>query len=340
VIPVVDGHNDALLRVWRRGGTLLERSDDGHLDVPRMLAGGIATAFFAVFVPAQDDEPADPRAVAVATEGGYEVPLEGALPFERAVRIAGELVSLAERDLELVRTVAELERWHDGPKAILHFEGAEPVDPGLENLAGWYERGLRSLGLVWSRPNAFGHGVPFRYPGTPDCGPGLTAAGRALVGACNELGIVIDLAHATERTFFDVAKLSNAPLVVSHAGVHARCPIPRSVTDAGLAAVRDSGGLVGVVFDTAMTRADGHLRSDTPLSVIADHVEYVAERVGVEHVAFGSDYDGCLPPDGLSDASKTQALVEEVRARGWSDADLRALAHGNWLRVLRATWRA
>jgi membrane dipeptidase len=337
VIPVVDGHNDALLRIWRRGGSLRERGD-GHLDVPRMREGGIAIAFFAAFVPARDDEPNDLRALIVPTEDGYELPPEGPLPFVRAARIADELVAIAERDLDIVRTADGLTL--DGePKAVLHFEGAEPIDAELQNLPAWFERGLRSVGIVWSRPNAFGHGVPFRYPGTPDSGPGLTDAGRALVRACNELGIVVDLAHATEHTFFDVAGLSDAPLVVSHAGVYARSPMPRSVTDAELDAIRDSNGLVGIVFDSVMTRADGALRFDTPLGTIADHAEYAAERIGVEHVALGSDFDGCIPAEGLSDASKTQALLDELRSRGWSDLDLRALAHGNWLRVLHATWR-
>ena len=341
MIPVVDGHNDALLRVWRSGGSLRERSDDGHLDLPRMREGGIAAGFFAIFVPAEDEEPLDPRSRVVPTEYGYGVPLEPPLPFARAQRIAAELAAIAERDLELVLTADELERRLEGgpPGAILHLEGAEPIEAGLGNLAAWFERGLRSLGIVWSRPNSFGHGVPFRFPGTPDTGPGLTEAGRALVTACNELGIVVDLAHLNERGFFDVALRSSAPLVVSHAGAHALCPIPRSLTDAQLDAVRDSDGLVGVVFDSVMTRADGDLRADTPLGVIADHVEYMADRMGVEHVALGSDFDGCLPPAALSDASKTQALLGELAARGWPDDDLRALGHRNWLRVLRATWR-
>jgi len=190
VIPIVDGHNDALLRVWRRGGSLRERSDDGHLDVPRMREGGIAAGFFAMFVPALDEEPADPRSVVIPTADGYEVPREGRLPFARATRIADELATIAERDLDLVRTTADLERCLAGESvgAILHLEGAEPIDEDLANLEAWVERGLRSLGIAWSRPNAFGHGVPFRYPGTPDAGPGLTAAGRELVTDCNERG--------------------------------------------------------------------------------------------------------------------------------------------------------
>jgi membrane dipeptidase len=339
-IPVVDGHNDALLRAWRSDASLRERSDEGHLDLPRMREGGIAAGFFAIFVPARDEEPADPRREVVLTPSGYEVPHEGPLPFERAARVAGELAAIAERDLDLVCDVARLERClaSDNPGAILHLEGAEPVEPGLGNLEEWVDRGVRSIGIVWSRPNAFGHGVPFRFPGTPDTGPGLSAAGRGLVRACNRLGVVVDLAHLTAAGFDDAARLSRAPLVVSHAGAHALCPIPRSLTDAQLDAVRDSGGLVGVVFDTVMTRPDGDFSADTPLDVIADHVEYMAERMGVEHVALGSDFDGCHPPAELADASRTQSLLELLAGRGWGRDDLTALAHGNWLRVLRATW--
>jgi membrane dipeptidase len=338
VIPVIDGHNDALLRAWRSGESLRERGDDGHLDLPRMREGGIAAGFFAIYVP-EDDYAGDPRANVVATDDGWEVPFDEPVIFERASPIAHELAAIAERDLTLVRTIADLERCvaGDEPGAILHLEGAEPIEPGLGNLDGWIERGLRSIGIVWSRPNAFGCGVPFRYPGAPDVGPGLTEAGRDLVRACNERGVMLDLAHLNERGFFDVASLSEAPLVVSHAAAHALAPMPRSLTDAELDAIGDSGGLVGVVFDTVMTRSDGDLVFDTALDVIAGHIEYIAERIGLDHVALGSDFDGGFPPAALDDASKMQALLDVL---GWDDDELAQLAHGNWLRVLRATWRA
>ncbi|HXH97718.1 MAG TPA: membrane dipeptidase, partial [Gaiellaceae bacterium] len=120
-IPVVDGHNDALLRAWKSGISLRERSDTGHLDLPRMREGGIVAGFFAIFVPARDDEPSDPRSLVVRTPGGYEVPPEGPLQFERARRVADELAAIAERDLDLIRTTAELEACVAAgePRAIL-----------------------------------------------------------------------------------------------------------------------------------------------------------------------------------------------------------------------------
>jgi membrane dipeptidase len=338
VIAVIDGHNDALLRVWRNGESLRERSEEGHLDLVRMREGGIAAGFFAIFVP-EDDSGGDPRESVVATDDGWEVPFDEPLIFERASPVAHELAAIAERDLTIVRTIEDLERCvEEGgePGAILHLEGAEPIEAGLGNLDGWIERGLRSLGIVWSRPNAFGCGVPFHYPGTPDVGPGLTDAGRDLVHACNERGVMLDLAHLNERGFFEVAELSDAPLVVSHAAAHALAPMPRSLTDEELDAIGDSGGLVGVVFDTVMTRQDGELVFDTSLDVIAGHIEYVAERIGIDHVALGSDFDGGYPPAALDDASKLQSLLHVLR---WSDDELAKLAHGNWLRVLRATWK-
>jgi membrane dipeptidase len=334
MIPIVDGHNDVLLRAWRNGGTLARR-DDGHLDLERMRAGGVAAGFFAVFVPETDEEPPDPRSRVVATDSGWEVPQEGPLPFERAQRIGDEFAAIAERELFLVRTVADLERCLAGDEVggILHLEGAEPLADDLDE---WYARGVRSLGPVWSRPNDYGTGVPFRFPASPDIGPGLTQRGKRLVTDCNVLGILVDCAHLNLRGFFDVAELTDAPLVVTHAGAHALAPQPRNLTDAQLDAVGETNGVVGVFFDTVMTRADGDLVSDTPLTTIASHIEYVADRIGVEHVALGSDWDGCFPPHDIDDASKAQAILEVL---DWSDDDLRALAHGNWLRVLGATWR-
>ncbi|MDX6442579.1 MAG: rane dipeptidase [Gaiellaceae bacterium] len=336
MIPIIDGHNDALLRAWRSGESLHDRSEDGQLDLVRMREGGIAAGYFAIFVP-EDDEPGDPRANVEETEDGWEVPYPEPLEAGRGVSIAQEIAAIAERDLDLIRTVEDLERCIAGgdPGAILHLEGAEPLDPTLRDLDAWVERGVRSIGVVWSRPNAFGQGVPFRFPGSPDDGPGLTEAGRELVRACNERGVLVDLAHLNERGFFDVAALSDAPLVVTHAGAHAIAPQPRNLTDAQLDTIGDSGGLVGVFFDVVMTRNDGDLIFDTPLDVIAEHIDYVAERIGLEHVALGSDFDGCFPPAALGDASKTQDLLGVL---GWNDDELEKLAHGNWLRVLRATW--
>jgi membrane dipeptidase len=222
--------------------------------------------------------------------------------------------------------------------AILHFEGAEAIDPDLQALDVFYRAGLRSLGLVWSRPNAFAQGVPFAFPSSPDTGPGLTDAGRNLVRACNELGIMIDLSHLNERGFWEVADLSTAPLVATHSNVHAICPSSRNLTDQQLKAIRESDGMVGLNFHVGFLRDDGKAEKDTPLEVMVRHVDYLVEHLGIDRVGFGSDFDGATMPNDLGDATGLPKLIEALRAHGYDDASLRKLGHENWIRVLRATW--
>jgi membrane dipeptidase len=347
VIPVLDGHNDTLLRLRRSGTSFAAGGADGHVDLPRARAGGLAAGFFAVFVPNERPEDRPDRNVHLS-EHDYDVPLPPPVPQRYAARFAETLVEslhALERDgdVAICRTVADVERSLASGSplgAILHLEGAEPLDQRLRRLEPLAGRGLRSIGLVWSRPNAFAHGVPFRFPSSPDTGPGLTAAGRRLVRACNALGLVVDLAHLNEAGFHDAARISKGPLVVTHACAHAICAMSRNLTDAQLDAVRDSGGIVGVAFDVAMLRPDGHLDSDVGLELVVRHVDHLAERMGIDHVGFGSDFDGCTVPGSLPDVAALPRLLEALAAAGYDDESLRKLAHGNWLRVLRATWQA
>ncbi len=222
---------------------------------------------------------------------------------------------------------------------ILHFEGAEAIHPHLGVLEEFYEKGLRSIGIVWSRPNAYGHGVPFDFPGSPDVGPGLTELGTELVRECNRLGVMIDLSHLNEQGFWDVARVSDAPLVATHASVHSLCPSPRNLTDAQLDAIGESGGVVGVNFAVGFLRGDGQRNDDTPLAVLVQHIGYVAERIGIEHVALGSDFDGAMMPSELGDVTGLPKLVEGLRGAGYGDEALALVTHQNWLRVLRTTWK-
>jgi membrane dipeptidase len=325
VLPVFDGHNDALTR--DDYALLATGRAGGHLDLPRMRAGGVRGGIFSVF-----------------TRSAEELePVEHAVAAADATAVAGRLLALERSGaVHVARGADDLDRAFAGdgpPVAVLHLEGAEAIDPGLEALDLWYEAGLRSLGPVWSRPNAFGHGVPFISPSSPDTGPGLTDAGRALVRRCADLGIVVDVSHLNEAGFWDVSRLDVGPIVASHSGVHAVCPTSRNLTDAQLDAVGASGGLVGIVFAVRFLRSDFADDVDTPLSLIAEHARHVADRIGVDHVALGSDYDGATIPAPLGDVTGTPRLLDALLAAGFGSDDLAAIAWGNWRRVLGAWWR-
>jgi membrane dipeptidase len=319
---IVDGHNDLVLHRWRDEPVL-------HMHLDDATATGFAGGFFALYVPSPH--------MAQPTEIPYAVPLPDPIAHETAVAVAEELFQTLCA-LPVARATSTSDFVAGRVTAIVHMEGAEAIAPDLSNLEHWYERGLRSVGITWSRPNAFAEGVPFRFPSSPDTGAGLTDAGRELVGACNRLGIVVDVSHLNAAGFWDVARITEKPVVATHSNAHALCPASRNLTDDQLDAIRDSGGVVGVNFAVTFLREDGRQVADTPLTEIVRHVSYLAERMGVDHVAFGSDFDGALVPDELGGIAGLPKLVEALRDAGFGDGDVAKITHGNWLRVLRETW--
>jgi len=338
--PVFDGHNDALTR--EDHAMIVEGRPEGHLDLPRMRAGGVRGAIFSVFT--DDDVAHDqlvPRQDGVI-EFAYAAPLGHETAAAHAAAVAGRLLGLERAGhVRVARVAGDLDaaRADDGPPlAVLHLEGAEAIDPGLESLELWYRAGLRSLGPVWSRPNAFAHGVPFISPSSPDIGPGLTDAGRALVQACAELGILVDVSHLNEAGFWDLERLGVGPIVATHSAVHSLCAASRNLTDAQLDAIGASGGLVGIVFACPFLRPDFADDPDTPLDLIARHARYVADRIGVEHVALGSDFDGATIPAAVGDVAGMPRVLAALATEGFSEHELDAIAWGNWRRVLGEWW--
>jgi membrane dipeptidase len=319
---VIDGHNDLALTLW-------EGHTPRHVDLDAAGAAGFAGGFFALNVPSPETLFPD--------TASYALPLAPEIPVAEAAPIADELFDVLS-DLP-VRIARSVDDFREGSvAAIVHLEGAEAIAEDLSNLEAWYQRGLRSLGPVWSRPNAFGEGVPFRFPSSPDTGPGLTAAGVELVRACNHLGILVDLSHLNEAGFWDVTQISDAPLVATHSNAHALSASTRNLTDRQLAAIRDTGGVVGVNFAVTFLRADGrHLPDETPIGEIVRHVDYLVEQMGVDHVAFGSDFDGTSIPTELGGVAGLPLLVDALATRYDAD-DVAKITHRNWLRVLDATW--
>jgi len=350
--PIFDGHNDTVLSLADTGRSFFERSDAGHIDLPRAREGGLGGGFFAIYIrdPAVAQRAGDPGGVDVALrvygdESSWPEPMALEYAQSTALSLMGRLLEIEQASrgaASIVRTGAELQRCLErGVFAmLLHLEGAEPLDPDGHALEVFYAAGLRSVGLTHSRRNRFAQGVPFKFPHSPDTGPGLTDAGKALVRQLNRRRVVIDLSHITERGFWDVAALSDAPLVATHSNAHALSASPRNLTDRQLDAIRDSRGVVGLNFHVGFLREDGARDPDTPIGRMVEHVDYMVERMGIDCVAFGSDFDGATMPAEVKDAAGLPRLMQALADRGYGGDDLRKLAHGNWVRVLRETWGA
>ncbi|WP_448954711.1 dipeptidase [Labrys neptuniae] len=347
IIPVFDGHNDTLLRLaakkMKSAEAVFGKGDgSGHIDLPRARAGGFAGGFFAMFPPPVTMANMDEEMKAAR----YDLALPPLLPLEKAQASTIGMLSVMLRlerafpdDVAICRSADEVRTAMAANKiaAILHIEGAEAIDADFANLDVLHAAGLRSIGLVWSRPNIFAHGVPFRFPGSPDTGPGLTDAGRALVKECNARGIMIDLSHLNEKGFWDVAGLSTAPLVATHSNVHALCQSTRNLTDRQLDAIKESRGVVGLNFAACFLRPDGAMRADTDLDVMVRHLDYLVERLGEDGVAFGSDFDGAVIPAEIGSVAGLPRLIERMRGAGYSEELLHKIGHRNWLSLLERT---
>jgi membrane dipeptidase len=346
---VFDGHNDLLLRLWRAGPNAadrlwLEGDGKGHLDLPRMRRGGFAGGLFAIYVPSGDDF-GDLDVLMDAPP--FDVPLPRPIGFDDAAPVALGMAGMLLRmeraaggGFRVCRSAADIRAARaDGAVAgVMHMEGAEAIGPELDALHVFHALGLRSLGPVWSRPTAFGEGVPFRFPGDPDVGGGLTGAGRDLQRLCNELRILVDLSHLNAEGVRDVARLSDAPLVATHSCVHAICPSTRNLTDLQLAAIRDSGGLVGLNFATCFLRPDGRRAPDVGFDVMLRHFDHLVAQLGENHVGLGSDFDGATVPAPLGDVTGLPAFLDAMAAHGYDDALVRKIAFDNWLAMLERTW--
>ncbi|MDT8857929.1 dipeptidase [Paracoccaceae bacterium Fryx2] len=348
-LPVFDGHNDFLLRLLRnpenRDRIWLTGEGDGHLDLPRMQRAGFAGGFFAIYIPSPMADDA-PDFEAMMDAPPYDLPLPALIGADAAQLVALAMAAhllwmerAAKGAFKICRTAAEVRDCvaKGVISAIMHMEGAEAIDDRLDALHAFHAMGLRSLGPVWSRPTIFGHGVPFRFPGRPDTGPGLTDAGKRLVTECNALKIMLDLSHLNEAGFDDVAALSDAPLVATHSNAHAVTPSTRNLTDRQLAMIRESGGMVGLNFATVFLREDGRKSPVMGWEPVLRHMDHLIAQLGENHVGFGSDFDGATVPEGITDVLGLAALQDALRAHGYDDALMRKLCHENWLALLDRT---
>ncbi len=347
LIPIFDGHNDTIQHIREGNRSFFRQNAKGHLDLPRASAGGMIGGCFAIWCPDPEDDAAE---IARADFSPSEKkkfpspPLDFSWAYNHAVdqldrlyRIVGD----SDGEVAIVRTANDI-RYNMGSNIFsieIHLEGADAIDDDLDTLEWLYMAGLRSLGIVWSRPNNFGTGVPIKRTGSPDIGPGLTDLGKQLVRTCNQMGIMVDVSHLNEAGFWDVARATDRPIVATHSNANALAPAVRNLTDKQLDAIGESNGLVGINYHCGFLRKDGYSSpADTSLSLIADHLVYIADRNGIDGVALGSDFDGAAMPGDLQNAAGLPRLMDELRNRGFDDDSLRKIGYENWLCVFDATW--
>lgn len=311
---VVDAHCDSLGCVLRGERLLNDYSHKGHVDVPRLLEGGVTAQVFACGLHALGPRSNEPTRL-----------------FLRMADVLYQEIERSNGKLTLCTSASDIlqAKKNKNIAAILGMEDAAPLAGDLGILRMFFKLGLRVIGLVWGPPNEVGDGVSERT----DEGDHLKPFGISLIQEMNRLGILIDVAHLNEKGFWDVIEHSKDPIINSHSNARHLYNHPRNLTDSQIIALAEHGGVIHVTF----TFLDADPKKCT-LDRVLDHIDYIAGMVGPEHVGIGSDFDGLSTPLplGIEDARSFPKITKGLGARGYNQREIQLILGGNFVRIFRA----
>lgn len=310
---VVDTHCDTLMQLMPqpRGSPparrLGERSDRGHIDLPRLAEGGVDCQTFAIYTGERVNQP-----------GALLTALQMVDVFNRECSANEGIVHVCSYD-EI------LEAKKSGKvAALLSIEGAEPLMGDLGVLRVFYNLGVRMLSFTWNWRTPFADGLAAKRAESR-----LTDLGVEALREMERLGIVYDVSHLSDSCFWDVVEVKKGPFIASHSNCRAVCNHQRNLTDDMIRALAKHSGVMGMNFAPAFVD-----KEKATVKRLVDHIDHIVDLVGVDHVGLGSDFDGISStPEGLEDVSKMPNITRELVKRGYSDQDIVKILGGNHLRV-------
>ncbi len=349
----IDSHIDTLQRVLMEHVDLGRRLPDGEVDLPRLREGGMHTPFFALWVPTF---------------------YKGSEAVRRTLDLRDAMQSVLDRypdQVELALTAADVERIVHAHKiaAVLTIEGGHQIADDLAVLRMYQRIGIRSMTLTHFRNNNWADSSTDKPQHN-----GLTDFGKEVVREMNRIGMIVDISHVSDKTFYDALAVTTKPVIASHSSCRALSSLPRNMTDDMLRALAKNGGVVGINFgggflsqkEADITMRDiNRIGSSEPnltgkelddyttkmhihdnwahpkpttatLEDAVEHIDHVVKIAGIDHVGIGSDFDGIAEvPRGLEDESKMPALTAALLKKGYSEGDIKKIMGGNTLRVMR-----
>lgn len=314
---LLDSHCDTPSELKRRDISL--DNADGHVDFPKLVRGGVNGVFFALYIPASMSQQ------------------EGLAHAESMLEDVKQAVS-ANSDIASLTVNAEQARNNSKNGLISIFLGLEngsPIGRSIEVLREFYDKGVRYMTLCHSQDNEICDSCASEVK----TWGGLSPFGKDVVAEMNRLGMLIDVSHVSDETFYDVIECSASPVVATHSCCRALAGHPRNMTDEMIRLMASKGGVIQINFyphflDSAWS-ADPESHPLPSVKTVADHIDHAVKIAGIDHVGLGSDFDGIeVAPDGLEDISRYPALLDELRSRGYSEEEISKIAGENLLRLL------
>lgn len=307
---VVDAHCDTVLRL-AKGESLTPETGEpkGHVDIPRLRAGGVDLQVFALWVDHDRHTLHAPQRALTLLDAMW-----------REIEAHPDVLVPILQASDVARAKSE-----EKIGVLLSIEDGAALGGSLAALRMFYRLGVRALGLTWNGRNELADGA-----GSEESGGGLTKFGQDVVREMERLGMIVDVSHITEPGFWDVVKSTQKPFIASHSNARALCDHPRNLTDDQIKALADRGGVMGMNFFSDFVRSEG----PTTITDMVDHIEHIAQLVGPEHIGIGSDYDGISrTPVGLEDVSTLPRLTDALLQRGFEDDAIVGILGANFKRV-------
>ena len=315
---ILDSHCDTPSEILRSRDISIE-NENAHVDLPKLKRGRIDGAFFALYIPASMDS--DPDKAFDYAKTLFD-------STERAVKANSDSMAFATDENQ-----AMANKDKGLVSVFLGLENASPIGDILDRINWFYYKGVRYVTLCHSSDNQ----VCDSCASEVKTWGGLSPFGKEVVERMNSLGMLVDVSHVSDDTFYDVLKCSKRPVVATHSCCRALCDHPRNMTDDMICALAAAGGVIQINFYPFFIDPDYAVTGKRPsYTMIADHIDHAVSLVGVDHVGIGSDFDGIeVTPEGMEDISMMPLLFDELRGRGYSESDLDKIAGGNFFRVLR-----
>src|SRR4249920_1992638 len=326
---VVDTHIDTTMMLGREGWDFMVRhapvkgEDTNHVDLPRIKEGGLAAAFFSIYMPGT---------------------ITGPEAVKRSLILIDHVRSLAEKhpnEIVLATTAAEVRAAHKAGKfaALMGMEGGHMIDDSLAVLRDYQRLGVRYLTLS--------HSVNTNWSDSSGDTPkhnGLTDFGKDVVRELNRLGVMVDLSHVSDKTFYDALDVTTAPVIASHSSLRSISGHPRNMTDDMIRALGGKGGVIMInysrsflsdeLYQAGLKNVPAAERPTVSWEKIVEHIDHAAKLVGATHVGLGSDFDGTTVPDGMDDVSMLPKITAALLDKGYSEQDVKNILGENILRLL------
>jgi membrane dipeptidase len=326
---LIDTHND-VPSFTVDGLDIGPRAAKGHTDIARLKEGGVAAQFFAVYVAAR------------FVEGNHSANRT----LQMIDTVKHDIIDKYPNDFMFATSVKDIEEAHRRGKiaALMGIEGGHAIEDSLRLLRDYYALGIRYMTLTHTNTNNWADSSGDMTKEGVKHHDGLTDFGKDVVREMNRLGMMVDISHVADKTFWDALEVSKAPIFASHSDCRALTNVPRNMTDEMIVALAKKGGVVDVNFNCgflSQKSADAEAKKETvPRATIADvvnHIDHIRKIAGIDAIGIGSDFDGveCVP-EGLDDVSKYPNLTRALLEKGYTAEDIRKIYSGNFLRVMRA----